>query len=200
MASSRIYLSGAAKRKQRQIRYQNEAKSRRTLEDLNWCTKIQRNNKSQSEGVEISSDQVVCEDDTRDMDNDNTTHTTTDLDERVASQETGVTIGETISFQVRSSDAERIISPSLSNDPSSWKNLTEQDKEYIVKIGPPKNPFPKRQLWPQLSSKHFFSGNDKWRKSNKRLVGMEHIKTKSVLLPMLSVSRNITKRGDIQNI
>ena len=101
MASSRTYLSGAAKRKQRQIRNQNEAKSRRTLEDLNWYTKIQRNNKSQSEGVEISSDEVVCEDDTRDMDNDNTTHTTTDLDERIASQETGVTIRETISFQVR---------------------------------------------------------------------------------------------------
>ena len=45
MASSGIYLSGAAKRKQRQIRNQNEAKSRRTLEDLNWYTKIQRNNK-----------------------------------------------------------------------------------------------------------------------------------------------------------
>ena len=117
MASSRIYLSGAAKRKQRQIRNQNAAKSRRTLEDLNWYTKIQRNNKSQSEGVKISSDEVVCEDDTTDM--DDTTHTTTDLDERMASQETEVTIGETISFQVRSSDAERIISPSLSNNPSS---------------------------------------------------------------------------------
>ena len=31
MASSSIYLSGAAKRKQRQIRNQNEAKSRATL-------------------------------------------------------------------------------------------------------------------------------------------------------------------------
>ena len=40
MASSRVYLSGAAKRKQRQIRNQNEAKSRRTLEGLNWYTKI----------------------------------------------------------------------------------------------------------------------------------------------------------------
>ena len=39
MASSRIYLSGAAKHKQGQIRNQNEAKSRRTLEDLNWLTK-----------------------------------------------------------------------------------------------------------------------------------------------------------------
>ena len=155
MASSRIYLSGAAKRKQRQIRNQNEAKSRRTLEDLNWYSKIQRNNKSQSEGVEISSDEVVCEDDTRDTDNDNTTHTTTDLDERIASQETGVTIGETISFQVRSSDAERIISPSLSNDPSSWKNLTEQDKEYIVKIGPPKNP----KSFPRDSSGRNFPQN-----------------------------------------
>ena len=67
MASSRIYLSGAAKRKQRQSRHQNEAKSRRTLEGLNWYTKIQRNNKSRSEGV-------ACEDDTTDM--DNTTHTT----------------------------------------------------------------------------------------------------------------------------
>ena len=59
----------------------------------------------------------MCEDDTTDM--DDTTHTTTDLDEGMASQETGVTIGETIPFQVRSFDAERIISPSLSNDPSS---------------------------------------------------------------------------------
>ena len=58
----------------------------------------------------------MCEDDTTDM--DDTTHTT-DLDERMASQETEVTIGETISFQVRSSDVERIISPSLSNEPSS---------------------------------------------------------------------------------
>ena len=46
MTSSRIYLSGAAKRKQRQIRNQNEAKSRRTLVVLNWYTKIQTNNKS----------------------------------------------------------------------------------------------------------------------------------------------------------
>ena len=102
MASSRIYLSGAAKRMQRQIRNQNEAKSRRTLEDLNWYT--------------------------------------TSLDETMAGQVTEVTVGETIPIQVRSSDAERTISPLLSNDPSSWKNLTEQDKEYIVKIGPPKNP------------------------------------------------------------
>ena len=78
---------------------------------------MQRNNKSQSEGVEISSDEVVCEGDTTDM--DDTTHTTTDLHERMASQETEVTIGETRSFQVRPSDADRIISPSLSNNPSN---------------------------------------------------------------------------------
>ena len=42
MASSRSYLSGAAKRKQRQIRDENEAKSRRRLEDLSWYPKIQR--------------------------------------------------------------------------------------------------------------------------------------------------------------
>ena len=39
MASSRFYLSGAAKRKQRQIRNRNEAKSRRTLEDLTGIPK-----------------------------------------------------------------------------------------------------------------------------------------------------------------
>ena len=82
MASSRIYLSGAAKRKQRQIRYQNEAKSRRTVGDLNWYTKIQRNNKFQSQGVEISSDEVVCEDDTTSANANTitTTHITTDLE------------------------------------------------------------------------------------------------------------------------
>ena len=73
----------------------------------------------------------------------------------MAGQETGVTIGETIPFQVRSSDAERIISPPLSNDPSSWKNLTEQDKEYIVKIGPPKNP----KSFPRDSSGRNFPQN-----------------------------------------
>ena len=141
MASSRIYLSGAAKRKQRQIRNQNEAKSRRTLEDLNWYTKILRNNKSQSQGVEISSDEVVC--DVYDTTSTNantitTTHIITDLDETMAGQVTEVTVAETIPIQVRSSDAERTISPLLSNDPSSRKNLTEQDKEHIVKTGPPK--------------------------------------------------------------
>ena len=120
MASSRIYLSGAAKRKQRQIRNQNEGKSRRTLEDLNWYTKIQRNNKSQSQGVEISSDEVVCEDDTTSANaNTITTTHTTDLDETMAVQVTEVTVGETIPIQVRSSDAERTISPLLSNDPST---------------------------------------------------------------------------------
>ena len=116
MASSRIYLVQPSVNKDKFV-IKKEAKSRRTLEDLNWYTKIQRNNKCQSEGVEISSDQVVCEDDTTDM--DDTTHTTTDLHERMASQETEVTIGQTISFQVRLSDADRIISPSLSNNPSN---------------------------------------------------------------------------------
>ena len=118
-----IYLSGAAMRKQRQIRNQNEAKSRRKLDGLNWYTKIQRNNKSQSQGIEISSDEVVCEDDTTST-NANTitiTHITTDLDERMAGQVIEVTVGATIPIQVRSSDAERTILPLLSNDPSSWK-------------------------------------------------------------------------------
>ena len=81
----------------------------------------------------------------------------------MAGQVTEVTVGETIPIQVRSSDAERTISPLLSNDPSSWKNLTEQDKEFIVKIGPPKKSevFPQRQLWPQLSPKYSFSRNEK---------------------------------------
>ena len=114
--SRKFYLSGAAKRKQRQIRNQNEAKSRRTPEDLN--------NKSQSQGVEISRDEVVCEDDTTSANANTitTTHITTDLDETIAGRVTEVTVGETIPIQVWSSDAERTISPLLSNDPSSWKN------------------------------------------------------------------------------
>ena len=125
LTDSRIYLSGAAKRKQRQIRNQNEAKSRRTLEDLNWYTKIQRNNKSQSQVVEIRGEEVVCEDDTKTANANTitTTHITTDLDETMAGQVTEVTVGETIPIQVRSSDAERTILPLLSNDPSRWKNV-----------------------------------------------------------------------------
>ena len=73
----------------------------------------------------------------------------------MAGQVTEVTVGETIPIQVRSSDAERTISPLLSNDPSSWKNLTEQDKEDIVKIGPPKNP----KSFPRDSSGRNFPQN-----------------------------------------
>ena len=124
----------------------NKNKLIRTLEDLNWYTKIQRNNKSHSQGVEISSDEVVCEDDTTSTNANTitTTHITTDLDEAMAGQVTGVTVGETIPIQVKSSEAERTISLLLPNDPLSWKNLTEQDKEYIIKSGSPKNPsFPR---------------------------------------------------------
>ena len=96
-----IYLSGAAMRKQRQIRNQNEAKSRRTLDGLNRYTKIQRNNKSQSQGIEISSDEVVCEDDTTSTNANTitTTHITTDLDERMAGQVIEVTVGRQYPFK-----------------------------------------------------------------------------------------------------
>jgi hypothetical protein len=48
MASKRSYLSGATKRKQREARLENEAKTRRTLEDLNWCINNTGNNETNS--------------------------------------------------------------------------------------------------------------------------------------------------------
>ncbi len=110
MASSCSYLSGAAKRKQRQIRDQNEAKSHRTLEDLNWYTKIQRSNESQSQEVEISSDKVECQgDDTISMHaNTISTHiTTVDNSKTMAqispseSMAAQISPGETMAAQVR---------------------------------------------------------------------------------------------------
>ena len=122
----RSYLSGAAKRKQRQIRDQNEAKSRRTLEDLKWYTKIQRSNESQFQEVEISSDKVECQGD----DTISTHITTVDNSETMAqispseSMAAQISPGETMAAQerpggtivtpltqVRSSDAEGTFTP-----------------------------------------------------------------------------------------
>ena len=108
MASSHSYLSAAAKCKQR--------------------------HESQSKGVEISSNEIVCE--------DNTSHTTptnvntssthiTHPDETMAGQVTEVTLGGIIATQVRC-DVERTFSPLLSP-----LLLSKQDKGNILKIGPP---------------------------------------------------------------
>ena len=53
MASSRLHLSSAAKRKQRKIQLENQAKTRRTLEDLNWCIKATTSDQSQSQESSI---------------------------------------------------------------------------------------------------------------------------------------------------
>ena len=53
MDSSSSHLSGAAKRKQRRIQLHNEAKTRRTLEDLNWCIKATTSDQSQSQESSI---------------------------------------------------------------------------------------------------------------------------------------------------
>ena len=57
MASKRSYLSGAMKRKQREARLENEAKTRRTLEDLNWYIKTTTSNETDSELHNIGMDQ-----------------------------------------------------------------------------------------------------------------------------------------------
>ena len=56
MASKRSYLSGAMKRKQREAQLENEAKTRRTLEDLNWYISAPKNNETDSELHKISRD------------------------------------------------------------------------------------------------------------------------------------------------
>ena len=57
MASERSYLSGAMKRKQREARLENAAKTRRALEDLSWCLKTTTSNETDSELHNISIDQ-----------------------------------------------------------------------------------------------------------------------------------------------
>ena len=56
MASKRSNLSGATKRKQRKARLKNEAKTWRTLEDLNWCISTPKNNETDSNLHKISRD------------------------------------------------------------------------------------------------------------------------------------------------
>ena len=54
MASKRSYLSGATKCKQREARFENEATTRRTLDDLNWYISTPKNNETDSELHKIS--------------------------------------------------------------------------------------------------------------------------------------------------
>ena len=56
MASKLSYLSGEMKRKQREARLENEAKTRRTLDDLNWYIKTTTSNETDSELHNISMD------------------------------------------------------------------------------------------------------------------------------------------------
>ena len=56
MVFKRSYLSGATKRKQREARLENEAKTRQTLEDLNWCISTPKNNETDSELHKVSGD------------------------------------------------------------------------------------------------------------------------------------------------
>ena len=57
MASKRSYLSGAMKRKQREARLENAAKTRRAFEDLSWCIKTTTSNETDSELHNIGMDQ-----------------------------------------------------------------------------------------------------------------------------------------------
>ncbi len=102
--------------------------------------------------------------------------------------------------QVRLSDAEGTFSPLLTNDPACWMHLTKQDTEYITKIGQPENPksFPRDSSGRSFPQNIFGQEMPNGKKGKKRLVNsMERIKTRSLLLSMLSVSRNITKREDL---
>ena len=49
-------MSGAAKRKQRKLQLENKAKTRRTLEDLNWCIKATTSDQSRSQESSIEKD------------------------------------------------------------------------------------------------------------------------------------------------
>lgn len=153
MASKRSYLSGATKRKQREARLENEAKTRRTLEDLNWYISTPKNNETDSELHKISRDSESETSNISDLSDMAATPTTSIeiVTNPSATENVGCinNIGETSHFKHTDSSTIPVIPV---NDPSTWRLLTKIQKEAIIREGTPENP----QCFPRDSSGRCF--------------------------------------------
>ena len=117
MASKRLYLSGATKRKQREARLENEAKTRRTLEDLNWCISTPKTNETDSELHKVSGDP------------ESETSNISDLSDMSATPTTSKSLTEN-----EESPTDQQISNMDNNKCRSWQQSEEQNGKNSVDI------------------------------------------------------------------
>ncbi len=128
--SGRRYLSGAAKRKLKKQRTDRESKCRRTLEDFGW---------KQNSIKKANPDHDL-------MNNSNSeSDYSTDLNESSF---------DTSDDQTPDCQTQNDMTP-VSCDPSTWNELTGDERNAIVMKGPPPNPF----VYPRDSSRHRFPLN-----------------------------------------
>ena len=117
MASKRLYLSGATKRKQREARLENEAKTRRTLEDLNWCISTPKTKETDSELHKVSGDP------------ESETSNISDLSDMSATPTTSKSLTEN-----EESPTDQQISNMDNNKCRSWQQSEEQNGNNSVDI------------------------------------------------------------------
>ena len=117
MASKRSYLSGATKCKQREARLKNEAKTRQTLDDLNWYISTPKNNETDSELHKISRNP------------ESETSNISDLSDMAATPTTSKSLTEN-----EESPTDQQISNMDDNKCRSWQQSEEQNGNNSVEI------------------------------------------------------------------
>ena len=112
-------MSGATKRKQREARLQNEAKTRRTLKDLKWYISTPINNETDSELHKISRDP------------ESETSNISDLSDMAATPTTSKSLTEN-----KESPTDQQVSNMEDNKCRSWQQSEEQKGIIALKSSP----------------------------------------------------------------
>ena len=140
--SARKFLSGAAKRKLKKQKTEQESKHRRTLEDLGWKSNLT-----------ATTSQIDDSNDLSEMLEENELCNTSESENSTKENEDSslsTSCGET------SRDCD-VTTAAVSNDPFTWDELTPDKKMMIVLKGPPQNPsvFPRDSTKCQFPNKIF---------------------------------------------
>ena len=164
MAAPRRYLSGASKRKQSQARLENEAKNRRTFEDLGWgiSTEQQDNNSRQQteentvntfEADRSCSSQMslreshvqIHQNDSDESNQESPTQTQYEAvvpaqQSRSSATENPANVEDVDDRHVRHAEPASQQFNLPTSDPATWIQLTQAQRDLIVRNGPPENP------------------------------------------------------------
>ena len=133
----RIYLSGAAKRKQKRQQLEAEVKKRRTLEEFGWGVK---KDAKLTDCASFDVDRSVDELSELGVNSDQPADTVAEECSTV-SDHSGSDTDKSTQVKYNQLLPQHLSGLCLpSNDPAKWKQLTRTDKEVIVVNGPPQIP------------------------------------------------------------